>query len=323
MSGNSLYAALAAAIGVAVLVIGLFVWFSRRRLTAESTLRDRLDTLSTGASGRNTGAISILKQDEVSQSVLDRYLSGKDMIAKIEDDARRGGMRWTAGQFFGFVIAGIMLGVLSAFFVDSYLAVFIGLAGAVLPFFVLASKKARRVKMIEEQLPEAVDMLVNSLRAGYSLQAGMNFVGTELPAPLGPEFSRFYDEQRLGIDVRQALQSLTERLGTLDARMFVLAIIIQRETGGNLSEILGNIASVIRERINFRAQLDVLTAESKLSAVILTGLPVVLYFIIRLSNPSYLEPLTNTDTGKLMLLYAGISLAVGFVVLRKQSTIEV
>ena len=105
--------------------------------------------------------------------------------------------------------------------------------------------------------------------------------------------------------------------------MFVLAIVIQRETGGNLSEILGNISTVIRERINFRQQLDVLTAESKLSAVVLTLLPVVMYFVVRASNPTYPDPLTQTDTGKLLLLYGFVSLSIGFVVLRKMSAIEV
>ena len=105
--------------------------------------------------------------------------------------------------------------------------------------------------------------------------------------------------------------------------MFVLAMLIQRETGGNLAEILGNISTVIRERINFRAQLDVLTAESKLSAIVLTLLPVVMYFVIKVTNPDYMKPLTDSDIGKSLLLYAGISLMLGYLVLRKMSRIEV
>ena len=322
MSNNLILASIGAAIGAAVLVVGLFVWFNRRRLDEERQLRERLGDLATGAVGRASD-VSILRTDAVSTSIIDRLLSGRTVLSTIETDARASGLGWTAGQFLSFVIAGLMVGVLAAFFVDWTIAVALGLIGAVLPFIVVAQKKSARLKKIEEQLPDAVDMLVNSLRAGYSLQAGMNFVGTEMPAPVGPEFNRFYDEQRLGIDVRQALNSLTERLGTLDARMFVLAIMIQRETGGNLSEILGNISTVIRERINFRQQLDVLTAEAKLSAIVLTILPVVMFFVIRISNPDYLVPLTDTDIGKSMLLYGFVSLFVGYLVLRKMSSIEV
>lgn len=322
MSTNLLFASVGAALGAAVLVIGLFVWFNRRRLEEERQLRERLGDLASGAIGRGR-EVSILRQTATSKSLLDKYLKGRGILASIESDAKAGGLNWTAGEFASFVLAGLVLGILSLFVLDWALAVAVGLVGAVSPFIVVANRKAARLKKIEEQLPDAVDMLVNSLRAGYSLQAGMNFVGSEMPAPVGPEFNRFYDEQRLGVDVRQALTGLTERLGTLDAKMFVLAIVIQRETGGNLSEILGNISTVIRERINFRQQLDVLTAESKLSAVVLTLLPVVMYFVVRASNPTYLEPLTQTDTGKLLLLYGFVSLSLGFVVLRKMSSIEV
>jgi tight adherence protein B len=325
MSNDVLLTALGVAIGAGALIVGLFVFSNRRRLEDERALRDRLSGLaSSGVSrGVESGSVSILRKTEVSDSYIDKLLSSTPTTSTIERDARAAGLTWTTGQFAGFVLAGAMLGVLSAFFLDWTIAFGLGLIGVVAPFVVLASKKARRLRSLETQLPEAVDMLVNSLRAGYSLQAGMNFVGSELPAPIGPEFSRFYDEQRLGVDARQALQSLTERLGTLDGRMFVLAIIIQRETGGNLSEILGNISSVIRERIMFREQLDVLTAESKLSAVLLTLLPVVMFFGIKIMNPDYMEPMTNTETGKAMLLGGAVSLAVGYVVLRKMSIIEV
>ena len=324
MDNGLILAALATAIGTAVLVAGLLLYFNRRKLTDEKALRNRLDDLAVGQQNRSSAdSISILRKTVESKSVIDRLLSGRQIAAGLEEDTRLSGTGMSAGQLVGFALSGAMLGVLSAFFIDKFAAIAVGLAGAVAPFIVVANRTAARVRQIEEQLPDAVDMLVNSLRAGYSLQAGMHFVGTEMPAPVGVEFNRFYDEHRLGMDVRQALQGLTDRLGTLDGRMFVLAIIIQRETGGNLSEILGNIASVIRDRINFRGQLDVLTAEAKLSAVVLTFLPVVMYAVIRISNPEYMKPLTQTDTGKLMLLYAVVSLAIGYVVLRKMSKIEV
>jgi tight adherence protein B len=140
-------------------------------------------------------------------------------------------------------------------------------------------------------------MLVNALRAGYSLQAATEFVGNELPAPLGPEFARFYDEQRLGVEVRTALMRLQERVGTYDIRMLVTALLIQRETGGNLGEVLSNIASLIRERVAFRGRVDTLTAEPKMSAIVLALLPVTVFGLLYLSSPDFLQPLLVTPHG--------------------------
>ena len=322
MQGSALLLAIGVGVASLALLVGLYLFLNRRRINADRALRERLgDFVTSGVRGGDS--VSILRGDEQSASVLDRYLSGKTIAAAVEEETRRSGLGWSAGQFFGFVILGLTVGLLSSLFVDPLLAVGIGLAGAFAPLFIVRNRKAARLKKIEEQLPDAVDMLVNSLRAGYSLQAGMNFVGTEMPAPVGVEFSRFYDEQRLGMDVRQALQNLTERLGTLDVRMVVLAILIQRETGGNLSEILGNISTVIRERINFRAQLDVLTSESKMSAVMLSLLPLLLFAVVRFVNPSYMSTLTDPDVGRYMMASGAVSLVVGFIILRNMANIEV
>ncbi|HYW33012.1 MAG TPA: type II secretion system F family protein [Gemmatimonas sp.] len=322
MSTYAILAAAGAALGAAALVVAIYLFINRRRIESERAVQERLGSLAISGQA-SASSVSILRGQEVGEGVLDRLLSGRSVAGTIEQESREAGLGWTPGQFAGFVLLGLSAGLIAAFFVSRPLAIVIGTLGCLLPFIVLARAKAARLKKIEEQLPDAVDMLVNSLQAGYSLQAGMNFVGSEMPAPLGTEFSRFYDEQRLGMDVRQALQNLTDRLGTLDARMFVLAIIIQRETGGNLSEILGNISTVIRERINFRGHLDVLTAESKMSAIVLAVLPVLLFFVVRYTNPAYVSTLTDTDIGRLMLMYAAASLVVGFFMLRSMSKIEV
>ena len=181
----------------------------------------------------------------------------------------------------------------------------------------------RRQRQVEAQFPDTLDMLVNALRAGYAMPTAMEFIGQEMPAPIGPAFHRFHEEQRLGIDLRTALLGLQERLGTSDAHMFVLALLIQRETGGNLAEILGNISTVIRERVEFRNQVQVLTAESRLSATILTALPILLFLLIRAVNPSYVASLTDTRAGVILMLYAMVSLTLGTVMLRRMAAIEV
>jgi tight adherence protein B len=204
------------------------------------------------------------------------------------------------------------------------LGVLVGAAvGGWVPVLLLRREGSQRVKKFEQQLPEALDMLVNSLRAGYSLQAAMEFVGGEVPAPLGPEFARFYDEQRLGVEVREALLRLQERVGTYDIRMFVTALLIQRETGGNLAEVLGGIATLMRERVAFRGQVDTLTAEAKGSAKVLSALPVVVFAAMYVLNPEFLEPLLTTQTGHQLIALAIGLVVTGYFALTKLAEIEI
>lgn len=180
----------------------------------------------------------------------------------------------------------------------------------------------RRRRLVEAQLPDAIDLLVNALRAGHSVPSAMAFVGRELPAPTGPIFFRFHEEQQLGLGVREGLARLQDRLGTLDARILVMALLIQRDTGGNLAETLGTIGSIIRERLDFRSQVQVLTAEARLSALVLSLLPPGLFAVLRVVNPGYLESLVGTSLGTRMLVYAAGSLLIGILWLRRIAAIE-
>jgi tight adherence protein B len=202
------------------------------------------------------------------------------------------------------------------------IALLFGIGGAILPFANLKRLQAARIKKFEDQLPDALEMLVNALKAGYSLQAAMEFVGNELPAPLGPEFARFYDEQRLGVDVRTALIAMQERIGTTDVRMFVTSLLIQRETGGNLGEVLGNLAQLMRERVAFRGTVATLTAEPKMSARVLAGLPLVVFLFLTSTNKDFLTPLLTTDTGHMMLAYAVVSVIVGYFVMMRIAKVD-
>jgi tight adherence protein B len=317
---RALLLAIGSGIALLAVLLGLYGWFSRRRLQETSALRVRLEKLGKTES---TDTVAIFRALEQSDSLLDRVLAGRTFASVVETETARAGLPWSSGEFAGLVLLGMMAGVLSALWFTLPVAAVVGALGALAPFFWLARARRARERQVEEQLPDAIDMLVNALNAGYSLQAGMNFVGTETPAPVGQEFQRFYDEQRLGVDIRQALQNLQDRLGTLDARMLVLAMIVQRETGGNLAEILGNISAVVRERTTFRSQVEVLTAEGKLSAIVLASLPVVLFFAISVLNPEYIAQLTGTSFGQALMLYGAVSLVIGFVILQRMADIEV
>jgi tight adherence protein B len=194
--------------------------------------------------------------------------------------------------------------------------------GLVLPTFLLNVQRRRRVARIEEQLPEAIDMIVNAMRAGFSFQAAMKFVGEEMAAPIGEEFATFYEEQRLGLDVRDALLDLQERIDTLDIKMFVTSLLIQRETGGNLGEILTGLSTLIRDRAALRDQIDTLTAEPKLTGTALALLPLLAFAVIMILNRPMMQPMFDTETGRYTLMFAAGILTVGFLMIRRIARID-
>jgi tight adherence protein B len=313
-------------VGTAGLLVGLFVFTNRRRLAAEESARAQL--MGRSATGLVLGdrPASILRDQKVADvEALDRFLTGKGMTEWAKHELERAGSTRNPSELLlGSVVAALFGAFLGGRFLGGAFGVAVGTAlGGLVPVGLVRNQYARRVKKFEEQLPEALDMLVNALRAGYSLQAAMEFVGNELPSPLGPEFGRFYDEQRLGVEVRTALLRLQERVGTYDIKMFVTALLIQRETGGNLSEVLGNIAVLMRERVAFRGQVDTLTAEPKASAKVLTALPIGVFLIVYLMNPEYMKPLLETPTGHFLLAYAVASVAIGYVVLMRIAKIDI
>jgi tight adherence protein B len=166
-------------------------------------------------------------------------------------------------------------------------------------------------------------MLVSAMKAGYSFQAATQFVGEEMKEPAGPEFARFYDEQRLGIDVRTALINMQERLDSIDLKMFVTAVLIQRETGGNLGDVLSNLADLIRARIAMRGQIETLVAEPKMSARFLAVLPVAVYLMLSLVSPGFLDPMIQSDGGRIALATAAFSVVAGYAIMMRIADVDV
>jgi tight adherence protein B len=229
----------------------------------------------------------------------------------------------TPGAFLLSIILGMLSGAGLGLLIRGFFGALIFAAiFALLPLAWLRWKQRKRRQAFEAQLPEAIDMLVSAMRAGYSFQAAMNFIGQEMTGPLGPEFARFYEEQRLGIDVRTALTRLQDRVDSLDLRMFVTAVLIQRETGGNLAEILTNLSDLMRQRVAVRGQIETLTAEPKLSAQILSALPVIVFVIIWLTDPGFMRPMVTSDIGKLLLLMAAVSVVIGYAIMLRIADID-
>jgi tight adherence protein B len=191
------------------------------------------------------------------------------------------------------------------------------------PLVWLFLRRRRRLKLFAAQLPEALDTLSRGLRAGQSLAAAFNMISTEVAAPLGKEFARVFDEQNLGVPLEESLESMTERIPNLDLKFFVTAVILQRQTGGDLAEILDKIAHLIRERFQIWGQVQALTGEGRLSGAVLLGLPVVLFLAVYKLNHDYVMVLFTDPLGKKMLAAAVILQVLGALVIRKIVTIRV
>jgi tight adherence protein B len=311
---------LAVFVATVAIFVATYLFINRRRLEAANAALSRLATTE-----EERRAVSILKGAQAGAGLLGRLLTGRSYTESLADELRRAGLSvspaWFVQACLVSIVGGAAFGGLFAGGVV-FTATFT-LIGAMLPFFWLKRRQKKRLEAFQAQLPDAIDMLVSAMKAGYSFQAAMNFIGEETPAPLGPEFARFYDEQRLGLDVRSALLSLQTRVDSMDLKMFVTAVLVQRESGGNLGEVLANISDIMRERFALQGELTTLTAESRLSARILAALPVLVFVGMTLVNPGFVNPMLKQAAGQLMLVFAGVSVVIGYFVMVRIANIDV
>jgi tight adherence protein B len=198
-----------------------------------------------------------------------------------------------------------------------------GLVAFSLPLIWLWNKRRTRLKKFGSQLPDALELVARALRAGHSLAAGLHVVAEEMPSPVADEFGRVFEEQNLGIPIEDAMKSMCDRVPNLDLRFFVTSVGIQRQTGGDLAEILDKIGYVIRERFRILGQVKALTGEGRLSGVVLIALPFALFGFMLNAKPDYVESLWTTDLGKKMSVLAIIAQIVGAIVIRKIVNIKV
>ena len=192
-----------------------------------------------------------------------------------------------------------------------------------LPFFLLSNKRSRRAKALNDQLPEALDFLSRALKAGHSLSTGLQMMADELPNPLAAEFRQCYDQHSLGQSLDDALKDTAGRIESTDFAFFVTAVLIQRQTGGDLSEVLRNISGMIRQRVRLHQQVRAKTAEGRFTGYIMVAFPIVMFFIASTLNPEYSQILLHTPTGLRMVGVAfGLQMA-GLIAIRKITTVKV
>ncbi len=306
-------------IAAVLLVLGVYTFINRERLTAAEATREHLRSMRIG-----TGEpLRIVREPHRSAvPLIDLMLRDQPLAARMEWELVRAGLTWSVGEF---VLASLLCATVALVllqFINLWVAGVGMVLGLFLPWLWVRQARKRRDAAMEIQLPDAVDMIVNGMRAGFSLQAAMQFVGQEMSAPLGSEFFRFSEVQRLGVDTRSALLDLEERIGSLDAKMFVTSLLIQRETGGNLADVLTGLANLIRERVALRDHIATLTAEPKATAVLLSVLPVIVFLLLLMIQREFMMPLLTTVAGWSILGYAAVSIIIGYTILRRMADIE-
>jgi tight adherence protein B len=301
-------------------VVGGYVLLNRRTLEAAEVARSRLRT----AEGPEK-TWRLLKEEKISDvPFLNRLLSGRSWVDALGIQLMRAGSDIKPVTFLFVILISGMFGTLLGGKIAGIAALFFMVGGWIAPFMWLRWRQKKRVRDFEQQLPDAIDMLVSAMRAGYSFQAATQFIGEEIIDPLGPEFARFYDEQRLGMDVRTALIGMQNRVESLDLKMFVTAVLIQRETGGNLGEVLSGLADLIRQRIAMRGQIQTLIAEPKLSARFLAILPIVVFLILSVINPHFFDAmLAEGSIGRAVVTATAVSVIIGYMIMMRIADVDV
>ena len=263
-----------------------------------------------------------------SSDALARLLSGFDFSKTWETWLQQAGMTWTVPQLvITMVITGLvgaLLGFKIHLLIDTTLSMMVlGALFACLPLLFVRRQRKKRLAKFEEQFPEALDFVARALRAGHAFQVSLSMLSQESPDPLKSEFLKVYNEQNLGEALPVVLRHLAERVPLLDVKFFVAAVLMQRETGGNLGEILTKLSSVIRDRFRLKGQVKAASAHGRITATILTVLPVVTVMILSLIAPGYLPAMAKDPDGKHLIIASIVAQVIGYGIMRKIINIKV
>jgi tight adherence protein B len=317
--------AILAFFAVVLLVEGAYVWWNDARGPEAKRIERRLRLMSAGSQDGGE-KLSILKERLLAESpALQRMLLATPRVHALDRLLEQSGLHWSVARFLTLTMAGAAVGLALGILL-SWPAVLVALACvliAMLPLVRVLGSKRKRLVQIDQQLPDALEMMSRALRAGHAFPSTLKMVGDEMNEPIAAEFRIAFDEVNYGIPMQNALLNLATRVPITDFRYFVIAVLIQRETGGNLAELLDNIAAIVRARHKLAGTIRVLSAEGRLSAWILCILPFGLAFVIYLINPTFLSILRTDPAGIRLVIGALLLMLVGIVWIRKIIRIRV
>jgi tight adherence protein B len=307
-------------------VVGAYLAFTEvPGVLARRRLDQRLHDVSMSGADAETDSTILKHSDEGPLPALNRLMSTTVAGTWLKKLIEQAGSKTTpSAVVMTTILVSGFAAIAAALFVHvPFAPLGAALIGAVIPFGWLRHKRTSRLRKFEEQFPEALDLLSRAIRAGHAFQTALGMVGDDLTAPVGPEFKKTFDEQNFGLPLRDALNQLTDRVPLLDVRFFVTAVLIQRETGGNLSEILDNLAHVVRERFKIQRQIRVHTAHGRFTGYVLLALPAALAIVLSFINPEHIDVLFHERMGQNLLMAAIVMQTVGFLWIRKVIKIEV
>ena len=310
---------------VAAATFAIF-WLIERRNSRARIIKDRLAAERKAPERTGEEELALLRDEQLSQiPALDTLLRRSSRISDLQKMLAQADLSMRAGNFLGL---SALVGVASSIVAYglSKRAEVAGIAlliGFVLPYSYASIRRNKRFEKFEELFPEAIDTLARAVRAGHAFTTALEMITAEVAEPVAGEFRQLYEEQKFGMPVRDALMNLTDRMPLVDVKFFVTAVMLQRETGGNLAEILDNLSYVIRERFKIQRQVRVYTAQGRLTMALLMGMPPIIVTAMLLLNPSFIRPLFADPIGH-FLLVAGITLqTIGYFVIRKIIRIQV
>jgi len=306
----------------------VFIWLFAGTSKGQEVVRQRMEAVRKAE--RRGGDVSLgvgLLRDEMLSGVpfLHRLMLHWSWSTRLRELISQAGlkMRPAALVMLSCIIALMAYLIAVHFFHGFLLALLVGLAVGAIPIISVAWKRQRRFRRFEEHFPEALDLLGRAVRAGHAFTTGLEMISKEVTEPIAGEFRITFDEQNFGLPLRDALLNMTERIPLIDVRFFVTALLIQKETGGNLAEILDALARVIRDRFRIYREVRVKTAQGRLTAAILIALPPLMMLMLEIVNPQYVGVLFTDPKGPVVLAIAGTLQVVGSIMLWKIIHIEV
>lgn len=316
---------LAFIVGVAVVVGGYYGVARMPAMLEQRRLDGRLLEITAPLDEPDTAKVLVKETNEGPMPAFDRLAGGTARGTALARWIDQSGMKTSlSAVLIVALVAAVVMAIVATIATRApWSAVAGAVVGLALPFLVLRAKRGRRLRKFEEEFPEALDLISRALKAGHAFATGLKMVADEMAEPVGPEFRKTFDEQNFGLPLKDALENLTLRIPVLDVRFFSTAVLIQRETGGNLSEILENLAHVVRERFKILRQVRVYTAHGRLTGYVLLALPAVLAIALSFINPDHMNMLFRERMGQIMLMVALGMQTAGFLWIRQVVKIEV
>ena len=304
-------------IAVLLAFVTVFMAYDVIRTSPSYELRKRLKELAVNADERLPADLRV--DIMLGVSPVDRFLYKFWVIKRLNKLISNAGLKIDMKIFILLTIAATLAGLCVGMALGKQVILFVFLAtlGFIAPFIYLKTMINRRISRFTEQFPNGLDMIARSLRAGHSLSSAILMVGKEMGDPLAGLFKMVYDEQSLGLTMKDALEQMQQRIKCPDLQLFVAAVNIHRDVGGNLAETLEKLGDTIRDRLKIRRQVKVFSAQARLSAVVLVLLPIVMAFFFYFRVPGYLQELLTTDVGRYGIAFAVISQLLGIIVIKK------